>query len=97
MTSKNSINQRNINLGFNMSWKIKLNLDLLKMTAAKIRGVEASEKASEIVDLYKNRKIPQYRTAKKILYELNDDLPRKQKLGLKHAKQLIKRNQKNNL
>ena len=85
MTSINSMNQINNNLGLNMSWKVKQNIDFLQRIASQAKGEEAYKLASDVVRLYKERKIAQSRTAEKVLYQLKRE---KSKLGIKHAKKL---------
>ena len=91
MASQSSINQQNINLGFNMSWRLNHNLDFLQKIAEKVKGAEAKEKAAEIVSLYRERRIPQSRTAEKIIYELKEAEPNKQKFALKRAEKVLKK------
>jgi hypothetical protein len=50
------MNQINNNLGLNLSWKVKQNIDFLQRIASQAKGEEAYKLASDVVRLYKERK-----------------------------------------
>ena len=81
-------NSNNKNLGLNMSKRVKDNSVILHQLASEVKG-DAVEYASDLVELYKKRQITQARTVKRLVAELQNTNEKKQKLGIKHAKQAI--------
>ncbi len=75
-------------LVLNMSKRVKDNSTFLHQLAGEVKG-EATTDASRLVELYETRKIPQARTVKKLLFELQDKNEKKQKLGIDNTNKAL--------